>query len=84
MLRVNDNGGWCWFQGERAVVHNEWLYVGSVANKAGPGGEKRHGNIEVTAVDLRTGNIVRSSHAKPVASYNFLIVDVGTESLGAA
>ena len=61
MLRVNDNGGWCWFQGERAVVYQHILYVGSVANKAGPGGDARHGNIEVTRVDLRSGETVRST-----------------------
>lgn len=59
MLAVSDNGGWCWFQGERAVVAGGALYVASVANGAGVGGAARHGNIEVTRVDLGTGERVR-------------------------
>jgi len=51
----NDNGGWCWFQGERALIHDGKLFFGSVANEAGPGGTARDGNIEVTAYDLATG-----------------------------
>lgn len=52
---VCDNGGWCWFEDERAIVHIGTLYVGTVAHRRGPGGEARHGNIELTAVDLASG-----------------------------
>jgi hypothetical protein len=56
-LRVlNDNGGWCWFQGERALIRDGKLYFGSVANGAGPGGTARDGSVEVTACDLATGH----------------------------
>ena len=54
---INDNGAWCWFQDERAVVDadTQTLLVGSIAVKDGPGGENRHGNLELTVVDLQTG-----------------------------
>ena len=56
-LTINDNGAWCWFQDERALVDpaNNTLLVGSVAAPEGPGGEGRGGNIEVAVLDLATG-----------------------------
>ena len=54
---INDNGAWCWFQGERALIDptTGTLVVGSVAVAEGPGGAERVGNVELTVVDLRTG-----------------------------
>ncbi|MGP4112283.1 BNR-4 repeat-containing protein [Streptomyces sp. 4N509B] len=54
---INDNGAWCWFQDERALVDpaTQTLVVGSVAAAEGPGGASRSGNVELTVVDLRTG-----------------------------
>lgn len=54
---INDNGAWCWFQDERALVdaQTQTLVVGSVAAAEGPGGESRSGNVELAVVDLRTG-----------------------------
>ncbi len=54
---LNDNGAWCWFQDERALMDpaNNTLLVGSVAAPEGPGGERRGGNIEVAVLDLATG-----------------------------
>ncbi|TWD72040.1 putative BNR repeat neuraminidase [Kribbella amoyensis] len=54
---VNDNGAWCWFQDERALVDpaEQLLVVGSIAAAEGPGGAERAGNVELTVVDLRTG-----------------------------
>ncbi|HEY4572221.1 MAG TPA: BNR-4 repeat-containing protein [Kribbella sp.] len=54
---INDNGAWCWFQDERAVVDPEagLLVVGSIAAPEGPGGADRAGNVELTVVDLRAG-----------------------------
>ncbi|QSB16704.1 BNR-4 repeat-containing protein [Natronosporangium hydrolyticum] len=54
---VNDNGAWCWFQDERALVDaaTQTLVVGSIAVGDGPGGEARSGNVELAVVDLRTG-----------------------------
>ncbi len=58
---INDNAGWCWFQDERAVIHNGQLFVGSVASQLGTDGAKRGGNIEVARYPLN------HSHA-PVVS----------------
>ncbi|MCC3761826.1 BNR repeat-containing protein [Glycomyces sp. TRM65418] len=54
---VNDNGAWCWFQDERALVDPETqtLVAGSIAAAEGPGGEARSGNVELSVVDLRSG-----------------------------
>ena len=59
---LNDNGGWSWFQDERAVidVSTGTLLVSSVANGAGSGGNARHGNVEVVAYDLRTADTHRT------------------------
>jgi hypothetical protein len=59
---INDNGAWCWFQDERALVDQETgtLLVGSMAVAEGEGGEGRSGNVELTIVDLasRTARVV--------------------------
>ncbi|WP_243076576.1 BNR-4 repeat-containing protein [Microbacterium sp. SS28] len=54
---INDNGAWCWFQDERALVDPDArrLLVGSVASPDGVGGDRRSGNLELTVVDLRDG-----------------------------
>lgn len=59
---LNDNGAWCWFQDERAIIDpaNNTLLVGSVAAPEGAGGATRAGNIEVAVLDLTTG--VRQVH----------------------
>lgn len=53
---INNNGAWCWFQDERALIDpaTGTLVVGSCAAAEGPGGAERVGNIEVTVVDLTT------------------------------
>ncbi|MFF1881865.1 BNR-4 repeat-containing protein [Pseudarthrobacter sp. NPDC058196] len=55
---INDNGAWCWFQDERALVDpaSNTLLVGSVAAPEGAGGDSRGGNIEVAVLDLATGD----------------------------
>ena len=57
-MRINDNGAWCWFQDERALIDpaNNTLLVGSVAAPEGPGGADRGGNIEVAVLDPATGH----------------------------
>jgi autotransporter-associated beta strand protein len=52
---LNDNGAWCWFQDERAIVDGNTLIVGSVANASGTNGAARDGNVEVAAYNLSTG-----------------------------
>ena len=56
-LLLNNNGAWCWFQDERALIDpaNNTMLVGSVAAPEGPGGAERGGNIEVAVLDLATG-----------------------------
>ncbi|MDW7980321.1 MAG: BNR-4 repeat-containing protein [Verrucomicrobiales bacterium] len=56
LVQFNDNGAWCWYQDERAVVDAiaEKLVVGSVASGAGVGGSPRNGAIEAVICDLRT------------------------------
>jgi len=36
LIEFIDNGGWCWFQDERAIMHDGKLVVGAIAGK-GPG-----------------------------------------------
>lgn len=57
---LNDNGGWCWFQDERAIVHDGKLWVGSVASGRGAGGNSRVGNIEVAVYDFARKTTVRT------------------------
>jgi hypothetical protein len=69
---LNDDGGWCWFQDERAIVVGSRLVFGSVA--AGTHDPKRRGAVEATTVDLETGVIARSrlngSPIPPLGSYD--------------
>jgi hypothetical protein len=58
IIMFNNDGGWCWFEDERAVVHNGQLTIGSVA--AGSHDHSRRGNIEVTTYDLTSRNLKRS------------------------
>lgn len=52
LITFNSNGGWCWYQDERALIHNGKLIIGSVANSKK--GDQRHGDIDVTVFDLAT------------------------------
>ncbi len=61
LIVFNDNGGWCWYQDERAIVHGGKLVIGSVANGAGTGGSSRDRDIEVTTYDLSSGTSVRTT-----------------------
>ncbi|MBN1609497.1 MAG: BNR-4 repeat-containing protein, partial [Polyangiaceae bacterium] len=49
---VNDDGGWCWFDGPRAIVSGDRLLVGTVAS--GVRDPKRRGDVEATVYDLST------------------------------
>ena len=55
---LNDDGGWCWFQDERAIVIGDRLVLGTVA--AGRHDAARRGAVEATAVDLTTGAVTRT------------------------
>lgn len=49
---VDDDGAWCWFQDERALVLNNTLYIGSVAS--GWQDAQRTGDVQVSTFDLVT------------------------------
>ena len=51
-ITFNDNGGWCWYQDERAIVDTKAgkLIIGSVGS-----GGNRTGNIEAVVYDLAAG-----------------------------
>jgi hypothetical protein len=55
---LNDDGSWCWFQDERAIVVGDTLLLGTVA--AGRRDLARRGAAEATGVDLKTGAITRA------------------------
>ena len=61
LIQFNDNGAWSWFEDERAIVDSAAgkILVSSVANSAGAGGAARHGDVEVAALDLATGQTSR-------------------------
>ena len=47
------NGGWCWYQDERAIVHEGVLIFGTVAGTTARGVDA--GDVIVTSYDLETG-----------------------------
>ncbi|MCP5537423.1 MAG: hypothetical protein H7A51_14470 [Akkermansiaceae bacterium] len=57
LILLNDNGGWCWYQDERALVDRDSgdLVIASVANYLGYGGEPRDGDMDVTTFSQTTG-----------------------------
>lgn len=50
---VCEDGGWCWFQDERALVVGEEVWVGSVAS--GRADPARRGDVQVTAWNPASG-----------------------------
>jgi putative BNR repeat neuraminidase len=51
---IKKNGGWCWYQDERAIIVDGKLIVGSVAAVTRDGSDA--GDVEVTTYDLGTGD----------------------------
>lgn len=56
-IRLSDDGGWCWFEDERVIVHNGKLIIGTVA--AGRHDPSRRGDIEAIVYDLKKKSITR-------------------------
>lgn len=56
LIQFNDNGLWCWFQDERAVVDRQThkVILGSDASGTGVGGSAHDGNIEAVIFDLNS------------------------------
>jgi len=52
-LVIKKNGGWCWYQDERAIIVGGKLIVGSVAGASRDGSDA--GDVEATTLDLATG-----------------------------
>ena len=50
VITIEEDGGWCWFEGPRAVVHETLLLVGSVAS--GYREPERKGDINLIVFDL--------------------------------
>ncbi|NQT87151.1 glycoside hydrolase family 88 protein [bacterium] len=55
------NGGWCWFQDPRAIIHDGKLIVGSVS-----GAGKGRGDVRASVYDLKVGRDLGTAvlHAK--------------------
>ena len=51
-MLLKRNGGWCWYQDERALIVNGTLIFGSVAHRSGFEGDSLDGNIEITVINL--------------------------------
>jgi hypothetical protein len=56
---LNDDGGWCWFEDERAVFDGDRLLVGSIAS--GHRDPSRRGGVEVVALNPETGRLDRAT-----------------------
>ncbi len=61
LIQFNDNGAWCWYQDERAVVDtaNGKLILGSDASDNGVGGSPRNGLIEAVIFDIKSASLER-------------------------
>ena len=54
---LSDDGGWCWFEDPRAIIHDNKLIVGTVAN--GRYDSLRAGDIEALVYNLQNDQIIR-------------------------
>lgn len=52
LLLLKQNGGWCWFQDPRAIVHDGRILVGTTAGTIDE--SSKAGDIDVTSFDLAT------------------------------
>jgi hypothetical protein len=57
-VTLNDDGGWCWFEDERALFVEGKLIIGTIA--AGTHDPARNGNVEATVFDHGGGAIQRT------------------------
>ena len=56
LIQFNDNGAWCWYQDERAIVDitGNKIIMCSDASANGVGGSPRSGDLECVMFDLQT------------------------------
>ncbi|MGA9365529.1 MAG: T9SS type A sorting domain-containing protein [Bacteroidota bacterium] len=68
LIQFNDNGAWCWYQDERAVIDfaTNKMVLGSVASGSGVGGSARNGVIDAVIFDLQSG----TSQRYPLAQFS--------------
>jgi len=57
LIQLNDNGAWSWFMGERAIIDDGQLIVGSVRASGDYRNDRASGwgNVEVSVCDLASG-----------------------------
>ena len=57
LIQFNDNGLWCWFQDERAIVdqNNGLIILGTDESQSGYGGPPRNGIVRAIVYNLQTG-----------------------------
>ncbi len=65
LIIFNDNGGWCWYQDERVLVHDGKFIIGSLADGSGTGGNSRDGNVEVTTYTIASEDSERNILGHP-------------------
>ena len=67
LIQFNNNGAWCWYQDERAIIDVDKgkLILGSDASGQGVGGSGRNGDIEGIIYDLQTGLIEKTVFWSP-------------------
>ena len=55
LIQFNDNGSWCWYQDERALINSvtDKLILGSNASGSGSGGSPRNGVDQAVFYDLQ-------------------------------
>jgi hypothetical protein len=56
-ILLSDDGAWCWFQDERALVYGRKLFVGAVAN--GTSDKSRRGDIDLLVCDIDSRRVTR-------------------------
>ena len=64
LITFSDNGGWSWFEDERAIVDPQAgsagkIILSSVGNGSGTGGASRNGDVEVVSYDLASAATTR-------------------------
>jgi hypothetical protein len=60
LIEFNDDGGWCWFEDERAIVAGGKLILGTIATAGA-----RQGNVEAAVFDLKTRQVQRVTLLTP-------------------
>ncbi|MGY5765273.1 BNR-4 repeat-containing protein [Brachybacterium sp. DNPG3] len=79
---VDANGGWCWFQDERALVDpvGGRLLIGAVASSAGHEGESRGGDIDLHVVDLAAFGAADAAADAGADAVRTVVLHAGLES----